>query len=217
MKKGDHVEIVLSFLADSAGAIPVAGAFVTAIMNAGINVRQKKQSDKIKKFIVELSEQVNNIEEKFSILVNDEQFAYHFYKLIYKIRDTYSSDEFKVYLNFIKSYFEKVDLAHTEQVLIFETISNLNPVCFKIIKEIYEKNGRQVFASAKYFLNSETERGVKLDEIEDSIFYSVIKLIDNNLLIKSHPGARFGESTDYIDVFLQVSSLGEKIIKLIIS
>lgn len=103
MKKSDYLETVVNFIGDASGSIPVAGGFISAVKNAGIDILKRKREEKVIEALTELKKSFNDIEERFEELKYNEQFLIHFYKSLYSIGNSYDEKEFKLYLNFIST------------------------------------------------------------------------------------------------------------------
>lgn len=99
---GDYTEIVGHAIADSLGAIPVAGAFVTAAGNIAMNVAAAKQKNRIVGLLEEVARRVENAEAALQAQSKSEEFLVLFYRLLYWARDEVSPEKTEAFIRLAK-------------------------------------------------------------------------------------------------------------------
>ncbi|MBZ9616799.1 hypothetical protein [Clostridium estertheticum] len=217
MKKNDYLEIVINILGDSLGTVPVVGGFITAIKNTGINILAVKREEKIIRALSELKNKFDDVEERFEELKNDEQFLIHFYKSLSSIGNSYDENEFRLYVNFISTYLTK-DYNDEEMILLFDVISNLNPVSWKVLDKIHTDNSTTWFNSLLYYEKSKYIEGKKLGisygDIDYKIHQTLTNLIRYGVLEEKHNMFFDGSDSGYIED-IRVGELGNNIIQLL--
>ena len=218
MKNKDYIDIVVNFIGDSAGSVPLAGGFITAVKNSAYNIAQKKQYDRIISFLEELEKRIECIEDKFTLLINDSRFSTHFYQTLYLIKDTYDDDQFEAYLGFISNYFEQ-DYDDFEMDLTMNILNSMSPYSWKLLKKIYNDNGEEKFTAREYFLpdmplSTKTTHYVDYEDLDYKTHKSLSDLINLELLQAQENILRSLRSIGRIDI-LKVSKKGKAILCLL--
>lgn len=218
MNKKDYIDVVVNFLSDSAGSIPLIGSFITAVINSGYNIAEVKQKERILRFLEELEKRVDKIEEKFKILVTNERFEIHFYKSLYLIRDTFDEDQFNAYLGFISKYFENEE-TDFEMDITFEILNAMSPYSWKLLKQIYRDMGEKQFNARKYFLPNLPKKDISTstidyEDIDYNIHKSLADLINLELLQSKKNITSSLQSIGWIGS-LKVSKKGVSILNLL--
>lgn len=217
MKKNDYIEMVVNFLGDVSGSVPVVGGFVSAVKNTGMDILTRKREEKVIQALSELKNRFNDIEERFEDLKLNEQFLIHFYKSLYNIGNTYDEKEFRLYINFIATYLSR-HYNDEEMILIYDVISNLNPLSWRVLDRIYVDNGTSWFNSLLYYekskYNEKTKLGISYGDIDYKIQHTLIDLIKYGVLEEKHNLIFDGNDSGYIED-IRVSELGNRIIQLL--
>lgn len=217
MKKSDYVEMVINFLGDVSGSVPIAGGFISAVKNTGMDILERKREEKVIQALSELKNRFNDIEERFEDLKFNEQFLIHFYKSLYNIGNTYDEKELRLYINFIATYLSK-HYNNEEMILIYDVISNLNPLSWRVLDRIYVDNGTSWFNSLLYYekskYNEKSKLGINYGDIDYKIQHTLNDLIRYGVLEEKHNLIINGNDSGYIED-IRVSELGYRIIQLL--
>lgn len=218
LKKGDYVELVVNFLGDSAGSIPVAGAFISAVKNVGMNIYTKKQQERILIFLIDLHSKVMNIESLFELNKNDDVLMEHFFKTLYRSREILNENEYNVRLNYIKRLFNK-EILDDDRVSLFSVIENLSPLAYKLLKELYDKNNCEWIDLHNYFFNEPNGEnaktmGINYGSINPFIHAALLDMVKLYILQEEHHTFMGLNSQGYLEK-IKISQLGFKIIELI--
>lgn len=217
MEKSDYLISVINFLGDTSGSVPFVGGLITAIKNTGIDILKRKREEKVIKALSELKDKIEDIEEKFEELKNNEQFLIHFYKSLSSIGNTYDENESRLYVNFISEYLNR-DYNDEEMILVFDVISNLNPLSWRVLTKIHTDNETSWFNSLLYYdkfkYNEKTKLGISYGDIDYKIHQTLSNLIRYGVLQEKHNMLFDGNDSGYIED-IRVGELGSHIIQLL--
>ena len=102
LTRGDYTEVVAHAIYDALGAVPVAGAFVTAAANIALNVAAAKQKNRIVQILDEVARRVENAEAALQAQSKSEEFLVLFYRLLYWARDEVSPEKTEAFIRLAK-------------------------------------------------------------------------------------------------------------------
>lgn len=217
MEKRDYIEMVVNFLGDVSGSVPVIGGFLTAVKNTGIDIVKRKREEKVIEALSELKLRFNDVEDRFNNLVQNEQFLFHFYKSIYNIGNSYDETEFKLYVNFISKYLNN-NYDNDEMILLFDVITKLNPVSWKLLKQIFNDKGCDWFNTIKYYLPSKYDEhkklGISYGDIDFKIHHTLSELIRYGVIQERHSTWMDGSDMAYVED-IKIGEIGKQIIELL--
>ena len=217
MKKSDYLEMVVSFLSDSSASVPIVGGLMAAVMNTGIDIAKRKREEKVIQALSEFKNRFDDVENRFEKLKDNEQFLIHFYKSLYNVGNSYDENEFRLYVNFISTYLNK-DYNDEEMILLFDVISNLNPLSWRVLDKIHTDNSTTWFNSLLYYEESKyiekRKLGISYGDIDYKIHQTLTNLIRYGVLEEKHNMLFDGNDSGYIED-IRVGELGSHIIQLL--
>lgn len=167
--------------------------------------KQQKEFNRLIKFYEELSEEMKNINEKFSL---DNQDETKLIILIEKINNKIEKEVFQEKINYFKNYFKNILIQPVkddfdEKVFFLESLSSMTLLEIGILK----------------LLNSQSDfitiGAIQKNEIEQYAIVGVIGRLRNlGFLQSAGGGISFGDKSDnYLKELIKVSSFGKKFIK----
>ncbi len=214
MENGDYVNVVVNAIGDCLSAVPIAGAFITAVKNTGYNIAAAKQKNRIISLLNDLSSKVENIEVIFNQKREDDAFLVLFYRFLYSARDEIDEIRREAFLNLGKKLLEE-DLPFDETRLAIETLPSMTPYEVKLLAYIAQlaPDWKDADEVAKEIV---AKRSLAIEDPEE-IKHLLSQLWKKGLVMESHHGARLGTtSSDFIEKFL-ISKIGQQLLTLISS
>lgn len=215
MNKGDYVEIAVNAIGDVASMVPIYGPFISTVKNVGINIVNAKQNNKIILFLEELKNRIEDIEDKFDKLKENDQFTTYFYKTIYNVRECFDENQFKLYLNYIIEYLNG-NYDGEEMIILYDAISSINPYSWKLLNKLYEYKSNDWINTREFFISEENNdkndrKGIDHGEVDLKVHLSLKNMLKVGILYEKHDLFVGDNSTEYIQDIL-INELGKKII-----
>lgn len=188
---GDYTEIVAHALSDCASAVPVAGAFITATANVGLNMAAAKQTGRIVHVLEALAQRVDNIEQQFKQRCEDDGFLILFYKLLFWTRDEINPDKTEAYIRFGQKLLTE-NIPYDGTVVALNIMAEMTGHELKVLKIITAVASRDFIKRQDFESNKsyQAEIGTPMPEDIHSI---LVALMQKGLIIVTQYGAILGE------------------------
>jgi len=208
---GDYINIVVNAIGDCLSAVPVAGAFITAVKNVGVNIATAKQQKRVLHVLSSLAERIEGVEQVFVERSKDDEFLILFYRMLYASRDEVDPVKLTGYINLGKKLLE-AKLPYDETRLAIEILPSLTSYEVRLLQQIAAFGAEWKDADDLASL-SEISTAVGTAEHSD-IKHIIAQLWKKGLILEAH-SLRVGQnSSDNIET-LTISRAGSALIALI--
>lgn len=182
--------------------IPYVGGTLATLY---FDKKQQKEFNRLLNFYKELSEEIENLNEKLSL---DDQDEMKLITLIEKINNKVEKEVFREKINYFKHYFKNILIQpvkddYDEKVFFLESLSSMTLLEIEILR----------------FLDSQSDfveiGSIRKDGIEQYAIVGVIGRLRNlGFLQSAGGGMSFGDKSDnYLKELVKVSSFGKKFIR----
>jgi hypothetical protein len=208
---GDYINIVVNAIGDCLSAVPVAGAFITAVKNVGVNVAAVKQQKRVLHVLSSLAERIEGIEQIFEEKSKDDEFLILFYRMLYASRDEVELVKLTGYINLGEKLLE-TKLPYDETRLAIEILPSLTSYEVRLLQKI-AAFGAEWKDADDLASSSEISTVVGTAERSD-IKHLIAQLWKKGLILEAHSLRAGQNSSDNIET-LTISKSGIALIALI--
>lgn len=211
---GDYATIVADAIGDAAGAIPVAGGFISAVKNIGMNVATAKQTNRIVSVLEDVYSRVENAEKILEDRSKSEEFLVLFYRLLYWARDEVSPEKTEAFIRLAKKLLTDNN-PYDEVRVALRNMAEMSGHELRLLQTISSQPLGQWIKVVDFLKDGQSQAAIGTTRTED-VHRVLLGLKRKGLITVETYGAVLGNVPEDAFSGFQLSSDGTSLLKLIL-